>query len=183
MRQIKVVVPEEDLDGVLAVLDDESIDYVVTRSATDEETVLLEFPLPTQAVEYVLNELRAAGLDDSRYTIITATETAKTAHFNQLEDRFVAGPEEDDSVAPEEIRGKALGMHRNNLTYYGLTLLSTIVATAGLLLDSPAVVVGAMVIAPQVGSALISGVGIVLDDRRCSGSRWLSAVRRRSASC
>ena len=166
MRQIKVVVPEEDLDGVLAVLDDESIDYVVTRSATDEETVLLEFPLPTQAVEYVLNELRAAGLDDSRYTIITATETAKTAHFNQLEDRFVAGPEEDDSVAPEEIRGKALGMHRNNLTYYGLTLLSTIVATAGLLLDSPAVVVGAMVIAPQVGSALISGVGIVLDDRR-----------------
>lgn len=166
MRQIKVVVPEDDLDEALAVLDQETIDYIVTRSATAEDLVLLEFPLPTQAVEYILNKLREVGLDDDRYTVITATETAKTANFHELEDRFVAGPEEDDSVAPEEIRGKALGMYRNNLTYYGLTLLSTIVATAGLLLDSPAIVVGAMVIAPQVGSALISGVGIVLDDRR-----------------
>ncbi len=166
MRQIKVVVSDEVLEAVLAVLDDESIDYVVTRHETAEDTVLLEFPLPTQAVEYILEELRDAGLDDDRYTVITATETAKTLHFHELEDRFVAGPEEDDSVAPEEIRGKALGMHRDVLTYYGLTLLSTIVATAGLLLDSPAVVVGAMVIAPQVGSALISSVGIVLDDRR-----------------
>ena len=166
MRQIKVVVREDDLEELVAVLDDETIDYVVTRSVTSEEDVLLEFPLPTQAVEYILTELREAGLDDDRYTVITATETAKTANFHELEDRFVAGPEEDDSVAPEEIRGKALGMHRDSLTYYGLTLLSTIVATAGLLLDSPAIVVGAMVIAPQVGSAMISGVGIVLDDRR-----------------
>jgi uncharacterized hydrophobic protein (TIGR00341 family) len=166
MRQIKVVVPEQKLEEVVSVLDEETIDYIVTRSARDEEEVLLEFPLPTQAVEYILEKLRSAGLDDDRYTVITATETAKTSHFHELEDRFVAGPEEDDSVAPEEIRGKALGMHRDNLTYYGLTLLSTIVATAGLLLDSPAVVVGAMVIAPQVGSAMISGVGIVLDDRR-----------------
>jgi uncharacterized hydrophobic protein (TIGR00341 family) len=166
MRQIKVLVPDETVDEVRAVLDDEDIDHVVTRSANAEEAVLVEFPIPTQAVEYVLTQLRAAGLDDDRYTVITATETAKTANFHELEDRFVAGPEEDDSVAPEEIRGKALGMHRDRLTYYGLTLLSTVVATAGLLLDSPAVVVGAMVIAPQVGSALISGVGIALDDRR-----------------
>jgi uncharacterized hydrophobic protein (TIGR00271 family) len=87
-------------------------------------------------------------------------------NFRELEDRFVAGSEEGDPVSPEEIRGTALEMHRDDLTYYGLTLLSAIVAASGLLLDSPAVVVGAMVIAPQVGSALISGVGIVLDDRR-----------------
>ncbi|AAV45628.1 unknown [Haloarcula marismortui ATCC 43049] len=51
-------------------------------------------------------------------------------------------------------------------TYYGLTVLSAIVATAGLLLDSPAIVVGSMVIAPQVGSALIASVGTTLSDRR-----------------
>jgi uncharacterized hydrophobic protein (TIGR00271 family) len=166
MRLIKVAVPDEDLEAILGVLDDEGIDHVVTRDAVAEGTVLLEFPLPTQAVEYVLEELRDAGLDDGQYTVITATETAKTAQFHELENRFVAGPEEDDAVAPEEIRGKALGMHRDVVTYYGLTLLSTVVATAGLLLDSPAVVVGAMVIAPQVGSALLAGVGVVLDDPR-----------------
>lgn len=119
-RADRVVVP----DDALAVLDEEGIDRVVTRDATTEDAVLVEFPLPTQAVEYVLEELRDAGLDDDRYTVITATETAKTAHFHELEDRFVAGPEEDDSVAPEEIRGKTLGMHRDALTYYGLTLLA-----------------------------------------------------------
>jgi uncharacterized hydrophobic protein (TIGR00341 family) len=166
MRQLSVVVPEEDLRAVLDVLDDEDIDYVAARDESADDDVLVEFPIPTQAVGYVLDQLRDAGLDDEYYVVITAAETARTTHFRELEDRFVAGPEENDAVATEEIRGKTLGMHRTAVTYYGLTLLSAIVATAGLLLDSPAVVVGAMVIAPQVVSALIAGVGMVLDDRR-----------------
>jgi uncharacterized hydrophobic protein (TIGR00271 family) len=166
VRHIRLLVPEATLDDARTVLDEEGIDYVVTPAARGEGAALVEFPLPTQAVEYVLERLRGVGLDDGRYTVITATETAKTERFHELEERFVAGPEEDDAVAPEEIRGKALGMHRDAITYYGLTLLSTVVATAGLLLDSPAIVVGAMVIAPQVGSALVAGVGVVLDDRR-----------------
>lgn len=46
-----------------------------------------------------------------------------------------------------------------------MTVLSALVATAGLLLDSPAVVVGSMVIAPQISAALTGTVGLVLDDR------------------
>lgn len=167
MRIIKLLVHEDQRRTVLDILDGEGIDFVVTKDANEEsDAFLVEFPLPTQAVEFVLGELRDAGVDDKEYTVITSGETAKTRNYQELEDRFVAGVEEDDSVAREEIRGKALGMHRNALTYYSLTLFSAIVAAAGLLLDSPAVVVGAMVIAPQVGSALITSVGMVLDDRR-----------------
>ncbi|MFD1515318.1 TIGR00341 family protein [Halomarina rubra] len=167
MRVIKLLVPEDQLDTVFDILDGENIDFVVTKDATERrDRSLVEFPLPTQAVEFVLRKLREAGIDDHEYTIIASAETAKTEHYHELEDRFVAGVEEDDSVAPEEIRAKALDMYRNALTYYSLTAFSAIVAAAGLLLDSPAVVVGAMVIAPQVGSALISSVGMVLDDRR-----------------
>ena len=167
MRLIKLLVAEDSLDSALDVLEAENIDHVVTKEATERRnTVLVEFPLPTQAVEYVMNELREAGLDDREYTVIASAETAKTRNYSELEDRFVAGVEEDDSVAPEEIRAKALDMHRNAFTYYAMTIFSAIVAAAGLLLDSPAVVVGAMVIAPQVGSALIASVGMALDDRR-----------------
>jgi uncharacterized hydrophobic protein (TIGR00341 family) len=167
VRLIKLLVDEDQRETVLGVLDDENIDFVVTRATGSRgDASLVEFPLPTQAVEYVLAELRAAGIDDREYTVIAGAETAKTNNYAELEDRFVAGVEEDDSVAPEEIRAKALDMHRNALTYYSMTLFSAIVATAGLLLDSPAVVVGAMVIAPQVGSALITSVGLVLDDSR-----------------
>ncbi|MFC5973079.1 TIGR00341 family protein [Halomarina salina] len=167
MRLIKLLVDEDQLDTVLDILDEENIDFVVTKDATTEkDSSLVEFPLPTQAVEFVLGKLRDAGVDDREYTIIGSAETAKTEHYHELEDRFVAGVEEDDSVAKEEIRAKALDMYRNALTYYSLTAFSAIVAAAGLLLDSPAVVVGAMVIAPQVGSALIASVGMVLDDTR-----------------
>ncbi|WP_254534832.1 TIGR00341 family protein [Halomarina litorea] len=167
MRLIKLLVHEDQQGAVLDLLDEENIDFVVTEDTrSSEDTSLIEFPLPTQAVEFVLGELRAAGVDDTEYTVIASAETAKTRNYHELEDRFVAGVEEDDSVAPEEIRAKALDMHRNALTYYSMTLLSAIVAAAGLLLNSPAVVVGAMVIAPQVGTALITSVGMVLDDQR-----------------
>ncbi len=46
-----------------------------------------------------------------------------------------------------------------------MTVVSAIVATAGMLIDSPAVVVGSMVIAPLVGPALSAGVGTVLNDQ------------------
>ncbi|SFG77644.1 TIGR00341 family protein [Halopelagius inordinatus] len=167
MRLIKLLVSEESRTTVIDILRAENIDFVVTKDAAERgDHVLVEFPLPTQAVEFVMNELQEAGIDDHEYTIISSAETAKTRNYHELEDRFVAGVEEDDAVAPEEIRAKALDMHRNKLTYYSLTLFSAIVAAAGLLLDSPAVVVGAMVIAPQVGSALIASVGISLNDRR-----------------
>jgi uncharacterized hydrophobic protein (TIGR00271 family) len=45
-----------------------------------------------------------------------------------------------------------------------MTVISSVVATAGLLLDSAATVVGSMVIAPLIGPALAASVGTVVDD-------------------
>ncbi|ELY68187.1 TIGR00341 family protein, partial [Natrinema versiforme] len=50
--------------------------------------------------------------------------------------------------------------------YAVMLLISAVVATAGLLADSPAVVIGAMVIAPLLGPALAANVGIVTGDDR-----------------
>ncbi|MFC4551398.1 MULTISPECIES: TIGR00341 family protein [Halorussus] len=167
MRLIEVLVPDERRDGVLTVLDEENIDYVLTAEESGREAAsVVRFPLPTQAVEGVLSNLREAGLEDDRYTVVASAESARTRNFSELEDRFVAGGEEDDRIAHEEIRAKAMDMTPDPLTYYAMTLLSALVATAGLLLDSPAIVVGSMVIAPQVGSALTASVGAVLGDRK-----------------
>ena len=167
MRLIEVLVPDERRDGVLAVLDEENIDYVLTAEESGRGAAsVVRFPLPTQAVEGVLSNLREAGLEDDRYTVVASAESARTRNFSELEDRFVAGGEEDDRIAHEEIRAKAMDMTPDPLTYYAMTLLSALVATAGLLLDSPAIVVGSMVIAPQVGSALTASVGAVLGDRK-----------------
>ncbi|ELY49302.1 DUF389 domain-containing protein [Natronolimnohabitans innermongolicus] len=165
MRRIEVFVPEDRCADALAVLDDEGIDYVRTAESGDGvDGELITFPLPAQAVESVLTALDEAGIDDD-FVVVSSIETARTPRIDDLEDRYVNGRAEDDSIAHAEIRARALEMTPGRLTYYAMTVISAIVATAGLLLDSPAIVVGSMVIAPQVSAALTGTVGLVLDDR------------------
>jgi uncharacterized hydrophobic protein (TIGR00271 family) len=175
MRLIHARVPHEHSEAVFDVLAEERVDYVVTEEVDadgrgqgdgdGDDGILIQFPLPAQAVDTVLADLREAGLDDS-FTVIADAETATTPHFAELEARFVEGEEEDDAVVPEEIRSKARNLKPGVRTYYAMTLLSVLVATVGLLLDSPAIVVGSMVIAPQVGAALTASVGVAFSDGR-----------------
>lgn len=165
MRLLQVFVPDDTRDEALRVLEDENIDYVLTAENSDRsDGDLVTFPLPTQAVDHVLTSLREVGIDDD-FIVVSSIETARTPQIEQLEERYVNGEEVDDSIAREEIRTRALNMTPSRLTYYAMTVLSAVVATAGLLLDSPAIVVGSMVIAPQVSAALTGTVGLVLDDR------------------
>ncbi|MEM4782084.1 MAG: DUF389 domain-containing protein, partial [Halalkalicoccus sp.] len=173
MRLVRVLVPADRREEWLDALDERGIDYVVTSEASNGDgAVLVEFPLPTPAVEAVMDELREAGLDED-YTVVTSAETVTTANFAELEERFA---DEDDSIDRAEIRARADDMTPEPRTYYGLTLISAVVATAGLLLDSPAVVVGAMVIAPQVGAALTASTGVVLNDREMIATGFRALV-------
>ncbi|MFC6731189.1 MULTISPECIES: TIGR00341 family protein [unclassified Haladaptatus] len=166
MRLVQVFVPDGHRTSVEEILDDENIDSISTAEEGTGEGVIFHFPLPPQAVEHVLDRLEEAGLDRDNYTVVLNAETVHTPRFGELENRYVEGTEENDRIASEEIRTKARNMHPNPVTYYAMTLLSAFVATAGLLLNSPAIVVGSMVIAPQVGSALTASVGGVLNDRK-----------------
>jgi uncharacterized hydrophobic protein (TIGR00271 family) len=166
MRLVRLLVPSGDLGTVTGVLDDEGVDYVVTAERSRDGADIVEFPLPGGAVETVLEALRDAGIEDGTYTVVASAETADTERFDELEARYVEGTEEDDSVAHEEVRSKARSLLPDRRSYYVMTVLSAVVATAGLLLDSPAVVIGSMAIAPQVGAAMTGSAGVVLGDRR-----------------
>ncbi|SFS47316.1 DUF389 domain-containing protein [Halostagnicola kamekurae] len=164
MRSIELLVPEGKRERTLTFLEDEDIDYVRIdeRGSAGE---LVEFPVPTEAVDRLLEHLREDIGIDEEYIVISSIETARTPRIDDLEDRFVNGEEADDSISRDEIRTRALNLTPSRVTYYTMTILSAIVATAGLLLDSPAIVVGSMVIAPQVSAALTGTVGLVINDR------------------
>jgi hypothetical protein len=135
------------------------VDYVVTEERSRDGAEIVEFPVPVGAVETVLDALRDAGLEDGTYTVIANAETADTERYAELEERYVEGSEEDDSVAHEEVLSKARALLPDPRSYYVMTALSAVVATAGLLLDSPAVVIGSMAIAPQVGAGITARSG------------------------
>lgn len=145
-------------------LREEGVDSVETADAGDEAATIVHFPLPTEAVDEVLGALHEAGVDDS-FVVVGNAESVLTPGFDDLEARFVGAGEGDEGVASEEIRATARNLLPRPRTDYAMTVLSVVVATAGLLLDAPTVVVGSMLIAPQVGSALTASVGVALDDR------------------
>jgi uncharacterized hydrophobic protein (TIGR00341 family) len=163
VRLVEVLVPTGKRDAVRAVLDEEGIDYAfVDETSGREYDAVATFPLPAPAVEPVLDALRDAGLERDAFTVVVDAETVVSDRFEALEERYEA--ESEDRIAREELVARAGDLSPDVGRFVGLTVLSAVVATAGLLLDSPAVVVGSMVIAPLVGPAMATGVGTVVDE-------------------
>lgn len=166
MRVVEITIPRGKRDSILRVLDDEGIDYVVTEETSGRDyTAVVSFPLPTGAVEPVLDRLRDAGLPADAYTIIIDAETVVSRRFDRLEQRYAETGETTGRIAREEIRTRAANLAPDFRSYIIMVMVSVVIATAGLLLNSAAVVVGAMVIAPLIGPAMATSVGTVLQDR------------------
>ncbi|PSQ59320.1 TIGR00341 family protein [Halobacteriales archaeon SW_7_71_33] len=164
MRFVQVTVPTGKRETVLAALDEEGVDYVVTDETSGREyNAVVSVPLPTGAVEPVLEAMRAAGVERDAYTVVIAAETVESERFDRLEERYEE-EENKEGIAREELRARAEDFAPSLSSFVLLTTVSSLVATAGLLLDSPATVVGSMVIAPLIGPAMAAGVGTVLDE-------------------
>ncbi|MFB6184395.1 MAG: TIGR00341 family protein [Haloarculaceae archaeon] len=166
MRLVQITVPTGKREAILRALDGNDVDYVVSDETSGAGySAIVYVPLPTNAVEPILDDLRTAGLDEDAYTVVLDAETVISRDFEKLRERFAEEEDVDEQrIAREELATKASEMAPSLRNYAAMTLISAVIATAGLLLDSPAVVVGSMVIAPLVGPAMASAVGTVLDD-------------------
>ena len=154
-------------------LEDEGIEYIVTdEGGVEDGDALFTFPLPTAAVEETLEALRGVGIDENTCTVVLDAETVISARYEKLEERHTDEAESNeeglagaDRIAREEIESRAKDLLSSTSTYVALTLVSAVIATAGMLLDSPATVVGSMVIAPLIGPSMAASVGTVINDR------------------
>ncbi|WP_049896731.1 TIGR00341 family protein [Natrialba chahannaoensis] len=165
MRHVEISVRPETHDPVLEVLDVEQIDYTVVPTDDSSEYVsLISFTLPKSAVEVVLDELEEVGLDENDHTVVVTADTVISREFGELRDQYTGEILDGERLARYELFAESEGLVSTIPVYVTLTLVSAIVATAGLLLDSAAVVVGSMVIAPLIGPALAACVGTVLNE-------------------
>jgi len=174
MRLVQLSVPKGKRQAVVETLDDNGVDYSVADETSGREYVAtVTFPLPTAAVEPILEELREVGVDDSGITVVLDVETVISHRFEQLKKQYANNSDTDeaggitgeDRIAREELEARAEDLVSALPTYVVLTVVSAVIATAGLLLDSPATVVGSMVIAPLIGPSMAASVGTVIDNR------------------
>jgi len=76
VRLVQLTVPTGKRETILETLDEREIDYVVTdETGSREYTAVIYFPLPDAAVEPVLDEIQAAGVDEDAYTVVVDAET------------------------------------------------------------------------------------------------------------
>jgi len=164
VRLVQIAIPTGKRETVLATLDDEGVDYVVTDETSGRTVAAIAYvPLPKNAVEPVLAAVREAGVDDEAMTVVVEASIIVSRRFEELKETY-AEAEDEDRIAREELTASAADLAPSTRTYVVMTIVSAVIATAGMLLDSPAVVVGSMVIAPLVGPAMSTSVGTVVDD-------------------
>ena len=76
----------------------------------------------------------------------------------------------------EELREGAVDMAEAGRVFYATVVLSTVVAALGLLRDNPAVIIGAMVIAPLLGPIVALALANTLGDTRLTKQSLVSNV-------
>ena len=160
MRLVQVLIPKGTRSAVLDTLDDQGIDYAVfDEVGRGDFEAMVQFPVPPSGVEPVMDELVEAGIREDAYTIVLSTETVVSQRLSALVERFPGL-----RISREELYARAQDLAPANSTFFAFLLLSTVIATTGLLLDSAATIIGAMVVAPLMGPAVSASVGTILDD-------------------
>ena len=164
MRLIQTLIPEGKRDTVTEILETEAVDFAMTNeSSAAGYSDILYIPAESDNVERIVDQLRSVGVERDGYMVVTNVETIISEQFEEkqaVDDETI----DDERISRDELRTKARNLSRSTTNYLALTIISAIVATAGLLQDSAAVVVGSMVIAPLIGPAMASCVGTVVND-------------------
>mgnify|MGYP006270468941 FL=1 len=164
MRLIQTLIPEGKRDTVIEILDAEDVDFAMTEESSESGySDILYIPAESDAVEGLIDELRSVGVERDGYMVVTDVETIISEQFEEKQEADDDAAE-DERISRDELRTKARNLSRSTTNFLALTIISAIVATAGLLQDSAAVVVGSMVIAPLIGPAMASCVGTVIND-------------------
>ena len=160
MRLVQVLVPTGTRTAIVEALDGEGIDYVVfDEVGRSDFEAMVQFPVPPSGVEPIMEELTDAGVEEDAYTIVLPTETVVSTRLAALVERFPGL-----RISRDELYARAQDLAPANSTFFAFLVLSTVIATTGLLTDSAATIIGAMVVAPLMGPAVSASVGTVLDD-------------------
>ncbi|WP_224333642.1 TIGR00341 family protein [Haloprofundus halobius] len=160
MRFIQAMLPVGSRQAATDALREQEIDFALSEASGREFAGVLFVPVEPEGVESVVDLLRDAGVEEDGYVAVTDVETI-------VSDRT---PETDDDENPahrvsvDELRAQMRDALHRTPVYAVLALVSAVLATAGLLLDSPTVITGSMVIAPLLGPAVAVSVGSIVGD-------------------
>ncbi|WP_254543246.1 TIGR00341 family protein [Halomarina pelagica] len=171
MRSIQAIVPEGSREAVERALSDLDLDqpYAIVDSADGGGDVLF-VTVDTDDVEPLLESLRDVGVDEGGTAVVTDASVVlpEPDDGGEADEEGGEGGEESEGstshVARHELQAAMREQLGDPVDDALFTVLSAVLACAGLILDSPTVITGSMVIAPLLGPGIASSVGSVVGD-------------------
>jgi len=121
---------------------------------------VVEADVTREAVDGVLGELRALGVDQSGGVTLEAIDTTLSDRADTAEEVVPGDP--NDAVVWDELVSRTGEDSRLSIGYQAFLTIACLLAAIGAVTDSPVTVVGAMVLGPEFGPLAAVAVGIVL---------------------
>lgn len=167
MLHFRLVVPGDQLAQVLATLDDAvgACNQILLPGAArrpDGDVVLVD--VPSEAGNTVLASLRALGLHRTGSISVERIDTALSERHARAEQEATGDPGE--AIIWEEVEWRLRREAGWSLSFAVLLVLAVLLAAVGILLDSPILIVGAMVVGPEYGALASLAWGLAHRRRR-----------------
>lgn len=164
MRIIEVIAPAGHVDSVRSLAGEKCLDYWVDAEAEDgrQTTHIL---VESGQSQKILDGLQSILSGSDKVRIVVSEVEATLPAVESVDDTNQAGSN-GMSSSREELLNELEKNSRQNLNFFILVFLSTIVAAVGLIKDNVAVVIGAMVIAPLLGPNLSLALGTALGEKK-----------------
>jgi uncharacterized hydrophobic protein (TIGR00271 family) len=165
MYHVRIVVPGDLADDVLQLLDDEqsacNLIHLPGAARRPEGDVILA-DIAREDASIVLAGLRALRVDHEGSIAVEEVDF-------QLSDRMEravehAGGSPADAIVWEEVTSRTSETAELNWTFAAFMVLAGLIAAVGILLDTPILIVGAMVVGPEFGP--VAGMCVALVQRR-----------------
>ncbi|HVW42998.1 MAG TPA: DUF389 domain-containing protein [Amycolatopsis sp.] len=175
MLHLRVVSPPDKTDEVLARLRSEpGVAHLILHrgAALTPAGDLLEADVAREAADEIIDVLRDFDLEHEGGITLEAIDTALSDAAAEAE-RAAPG-EGADAVVWQELVSRTGEESRLNFTFQAFLTIACLLASVGVITDSPVTIVGAMVVGPEFGPLAAIAVGLVL-------GRW-DLVRRASVA-
>ncbi|MGB2692745.1 MAG: TIGR00341 family protein [Thermodesulfobacteriota bacterium] len=175
LRLIEIILPEtENLERLRELLEDEPI-IEIWEDLISGDRILIEILVKAEESEKILDllEKRFSKADHFRIILLPVEASIPRPEKPKKEDEedesseAANGKEENSNVgriSREELYANMDGNANITSVYLVMVVLSSIVASIGILKDNVAIIIGAMVIAPLLGPNMALALGTTLGD-------------------
>lgn len=171
---LRMVVPASLVADVLAAIDRHPgvchiVHHVGAARSPVGDVILCDAARET--VSLLLAELREIGLADRGAINVEEIGCQLSSEGSRLSRRVAGAP--GDAVVWELLEAQTSQAVTASVSFFAFMVLATLIATVGIMLDSPILIVGAMVVGPEFGP--IAALSIAFAQRRTMAAS--SAVR------